>query len=187
MANIGPSPALRQPNHGGQVDFTVDYRFPSLPIFGLKSGLGYRFVGYYSTTSQLMIRDVFPKAHTEEYMRDHSIYLPVLLTVNFDINDWTLRFLTGPRMSYHISRIGCTVDEKTSTSWYYYKMDSSLYVDYLPFDCTWGAGFGAAYKHLYMETAYNIGLHDRVRPNRVFHDLSSLVSRDFYFIVGYKF
>ena len=183
MANFGPSPALRQPINGGQIDFSVDYRFASVPLLGLKSGLGYRFVGYYSTTNRLMDRGFSTKAHYDEYIRDHSVYWPVLLTINVDINEWTLRLLTGPRLCYHWSQMGYDGEENG----YFAGMKGSLYINYLPLDCTWGAGIGVAYKHLYLETAYNVGLYDRTRPNRIINDLSSLVSRDFYFTVGYKF
>ena len=187
-ANYSPSPSLRAPMHGAQAAFMVDYRFQSQPLLGIQAGLGYRFA--YSVTDYEGQRPLnYPNTyygvmyHYE--VMDHAILLPVRLSINFDVNDWTFKLLTGPKFSYHFGKSQYYAEAISGTGQGWGKAD--LGMNYIPFDCSWGVGLGVEYKHLYMEVMFDMGLFNRVRRNSETYNTNTYSSRDFTFMVGYRF
>ena len=184
-ANYSPSPALRHAEHGVQADFSVDYRFKSQPLLGLKMGLGYKFQTYMSKRNHLFLPTIIldEDAQTNEYILDHSVILPVRMTFNFDINDWVIKVLTGPKFCYHFTN--AQYDYTTPSQHYLGK--SKLDNIYYPFDCLWGIGVGAVYKHVYLELMIDLGLYNRTRRNSATYDDNTFSSREFGITCGYTF
>ena len=184
-ANYATAIGMRQPMNGAKIGFAFDYRFKSFPAIGIKTGVGYRFVCYISTRNQFVAPDIqlTEDAQTQESILDHSIFLPIRMSVNFDIKDWTLKFLTGPKANYHFESSQFNYNDKTG----HYEGKSNFDVVYMPFDCTWGVGFGTHYKHLYLETMIDFGLFNRTRQNNPTYELNTVSSREFYVTVGYAF
>ena len=186
-ANFSPSLALREPINGIQIDAAVDYRFKAYPFLGIKGGLGYKLVGYYSDTRRLMSPTDNRNTVSEEYIIDHSVFLPARLTVNFDVNNWTLRALTGPKLSYHFGEMYYNTKSTEENNYSFIWIKSSLGYVYVPFDCSWSVGFGCAYNHLYLETGLDLGLFNRTRRDHASYRVNSLSSREFYLTIGYIF
>ena len=184
-ASFSPSPAIRQPLNGAQIDAAIDYRIKKCSMFGIKAGVGYKFVGYYSTTKHLLYTTM-PSLTTTQYkesITDHSIYLPIRLTMNYDIKDWTIRVLTGPKMSYHWTDMKYHYSDGGGST----GGESDFSSVYLPFDCTWGVGLACSYNHVYLETGCDFGLYNRTRKTHPSYDVNTLNSREFYLTVGYQF
>lgn len=184
-ANFSPTPSLRQPMHGAQAGFAVDYRFRSLPLLGIKTGLGYRF-SYSVSDFQMEVPYANLSTYNDHYeVMEHTIFLPVRLSVNFDINDWTLKLLTGPQISYHFGKSIYYSEDLTGAR--YGEGTTNLGNVYIPFDCTWGIGFGAQYKHLYLEAMFDLGVFNRTRSNHPSYDMNTFSSRVFTLTIGYVF
>lgn len=184
-ANYASYIALREPFNGAQISFAVDYRFGAVPFLGIKGGIGYRFIGYYSETRRIFTKTAPPDATTMEYLYDHSVFIPARLTFNFDVNDWTLRVLTGPNVSFHVGQYYYEAESKSEATNYSGRTDLG-YV-YFPLDCAWGIGFGTAYRHLYLETGLDLGLYNRTRRQHYAYANHTYSSREFHFTVGYIF
>lgn len=181
-ANFSPSPALRQPLNGVQIDAAIDYRFKNVPLLGIKAGVGYKFAGYYSTTKHLLVYAPTIADGDMESIVDHSIFVPARLTINFDVQDWTLKLITGPKLSYHWAKTNYR-----AANYIYPTGESTLSNVYLPFDCSWGIGFGAEYKHFYLEVMYDMGLFNRTRRDHGSYDMNTFSSRELSVTVGYMF
>ncbi len=181
-APVSVSPALRHPLNGVQIDGFVDYRSTKTPLFGFKAGVGYKFVGYSSSKSHLLC----PSATSAEYKESitkHVLFIPLRLTLNYDVTaDVSLRFLTGPTVSYNWqdSRFEHSGTDPESAV-------SRLSYVYYPVNCSWGIGIACIYKHLSFETAYDMGLYNRTRRDHPSYDSNTFYDRDFYITVGYIF
>lgn len=180
-ANFSPSPGLRQPLHGAQIDAAIDYRFRSFPLLGIKAGVGYKFVGYYSTSRHILVYAPVADGDKESVI-DHSVFVPARMTVNFDVRDWTFKLLTGPKLSYHWANTSYR-----AANYIYPTGQSNLSDVYVPFDCSWGVGFGCSYGHLYMEAMYDMGLYNRTQPYHGSYDMNTFSSRELSVAIGYTF
>lgn len=167
--------------HGFHVGPTFDARFAESHGLGLRFALQYQFL---TTGGNLfdtkVTRDKINEGkksglYTDYNTTMHSLDIPVRLSYTWTVkNDWNIWLMTGPKFNiglsfknYVATKVGDT-EIKTTTDLYSGVItingektgDIPQLNRYIPFDVSWGLGFGFGYKNFNFSACYDLGFTD---------------------------